>query len=117
MKYIEDQDFKYKDELIQTLRDYNSKYIGERESSAEYFYAVDGDKLVGAVYTNFHWDWVGLGSVFYEDTEILKKLISEISDYYKNKAVGLKHYTEVDSRIEDFKSIGFDVGPDIVGQI
>lgn len=110
MRYIEDKKFQYKDILIKHLRDYNKKYTGERESSTEYFYAVDGEKLVGAVYTNYFWDWVSIGSAFYENIDILKKLISEVSDYYKNKAVGLKLYTEVESRVEDFKSIGFDIG-------
>lgn len=110
MKYIEDNNFKYKDKLIKHLRDYNKKYTGEKDSSTEYFYAIDGKKLVGAVYTNYFWDWVSIGSVFYEDIDILKRLISEISHYYKNKAVGIKLYTEVESRVEDFKSIGFDIG-------
>ena len=110
MKYIEDKDFNYKDQLIKHLRDYNFKQTGNRESSAEYFYAIDGEKLVGAVYTNYFWDWVSVGSMFYEGIDVLKKLISEISHYYKNKAVGLKLYSEVESRVEDFKSIGFDVG-------
>ncbi|WP_051931346.1 GNAT family N-acetyltransferase [Clostridium sp. KNHs214] len=110
MRYIEDKKFQYKDILIKYLRDYNKKYTGERESSTEYFYAVDGEKLVGVVYTNYFWDWVSIGSAFYENIDVLKKLISEVSDYYKNKAVGLKLYTEVESRVEDFKSIGFDIG-------
>lgn len=110
MRYIEDKNLKYKDELIKHLREYNVKHTGERDSSTEYFYAIDGEKLVGAVYTNYFWDWVSIGSMFYEDIEILRKLISESSHYYKNKAVGLKLYTEVESRVEDFKSIGFDIG-------
>jgi len=110
MRYIEDKNFKYKDELIQTLRAYNSKHTGKKDSSTEYFYAIDGEKLVGSVYTNYSWDWVSIGSMFYKDIVVLKKLISEVSHYYKNKAVGMKLYTEVESRVEDFKSIGFDVG-------
>lgn len=110
MRYIEDKDFKYKDEMIKELQTYNLKHTGEKESSAEYFYAVDGEKLVGSVYTNYFWDWVSIGSMFYENVDVLKKLISEISYYYKNKAVGMKLYTEVEIRVEDFKSIGFDIG-------
>ncbi|MBL4938521.1 hypothetical protein JK636_22715 [Clostridium sp. YIM B02515] len=68
MRYIEDKNFKYKDELIKELRAYNLKHTGEKDSSTEYFYAIDGEKLVGSV------------------------------------------YTEVESRVEEFKSIGFDIG-------
>lgn len=110
VRYIEDKNFTYKDKLIKHLRDYNAKYTGDRDSSTEYFYAVDGGKLVGAIYTNYFWDWVSIGSMFYDDTDILKNLMAEISHHYKNKAVGLKLYTEVESRFEDFKSIGFDIG-------
>jgi len=110
VKYIEDKNLKYKDILTKHLRNYNLKYTGERDSSTEYFYAIDGEKLVGTVYTDYFWDWVSVSSVFYEDIDILEKLIAEISHYYKNKAVGLKIYTEVESRVEDFKSIGFDIG-------
>ncbi len=110
MRYIEDKDFKYKDELRNKLRAYNLKHTGEKESSTEYFYAVDGEKLVGSVYANYSWDWVSFGSMFYENIDVLKKLITEVSNYYKNKTVGMKLYTEVESRVEDFKSIGFDIG-------
>jgi len=110
MQYIEDKDFKHEDKLIKHLRDYNLNHTGKRDSSTEYFYAIDGEKLVGAIYTSCFWDWVSLNSIFYEDVNTLKKLISEISQYYKNKAVGLKLYTEVESRVEDFKSIYFEIG-------
>lgn len=110
MRYLEDKNFEYKDELIKQLRAYNLKHTGVKESSTEYFYAVEGEKLVGSVYTNYSWDWVSIGSMFYEDTEVLKKLISEVSNYYKDKAVGMKLYTEVESRKNDFKSIGFEIG-------
>lgn len=110
MRYIEDKDFKYKDELIKKLKDYNLKHTGEKDSSTEYFYAIDGEKLVGSVYVNYSWDWVNIGSMFYENVHVLKKLISEVSHYYKNKAIGMKLYTEVESRVEDFKSIGFHIG-------
>ncbi|WP_291573009.1 GNAT family N-acetyltransferase [Clostridium sp. UBA4548] len=110
MRYIEDKDFKYKDELIKKLKDYNLKHTGEKDSSTEYFYAIDGEKLVGSVYVNYSWDWVSIGSMFYENVHVLKKLISEVSHYYKNKAIGMKLYTEVESRVEDFKSIGFHIG-------
>ena len=110
MRYIEDKNFKYKDELIKQLRAFNLKHTGVRDSSTEYFYAIDGEKLVGSVYANYFWDWVGIGNMFYENIDVLRKLISEVSNFYKSKAVGMKLYTEVESRVNDFKSIGFDIG-------
>lgn len=110
MRIIEDKDFIYEDKLIKHLRDYNIKHTGVRDSSTEYFYAIDDEKLVGAVYTNYFWDWVGIGSMFYEDINTLKKLVSEIGFYYKNRAVGLKLYTEIESRVKDFQSIDFQIG-------
>ncbi|QNO14294.1 GNAT family N-acetyltransferase [Alkalicella caledoniensis] len=110
MRYIEDKNFEYKDELLKQLRAYNYKCIGAKDSSNEYFYAFDGDKLVGSVCAKYSWDWIGIGSMFYEDIDVLRRLISEVSDYYRNKAVGMKLYTEVESRAEDFKDIGFEIG-------
>ncbi len=110
MKYIEDEKLYYKDQLIKQLREYNIKHTGEKESSSQYFYAFDNEKLVGAVYVNFSWDWAGLGSIFYDDIEVLKEIISEVCNHYQDRAVGLKLYTEVESRIDDFISIGFAIG-------
>lgn len=109
MRYIEDKNLKYEDRLTKELRVYNVRHTGKRDSSTEYFYAIDDENLVGSIYTNYFWDWVNIGSMFYEDIEVLKKLISEISQYYKDKAAGMKLYTEVECRVEDFKSIGFDI--------
>lgn len=35
MRYIEDKDFKYKDELIKKLRAYNLKHTGKKHSVTE----------------------------------------------------------------------------------
>lgn len=110
LKYIEDKNFTYKDELLKQLRAFNLKHTGVKDSSTKYFYAIDDEKLVGSVYANYSWDWVSITSIFYEDIEVLKKIISEVSHYYKNKAVGMKLYTEAESRVRDFKAIGFDIG-------
>lgn len=110
MKYIEDEKLEYKDNLLKHLRAYNIRFTGIRDSSSKYLYAIENGKMVGAVYANYSWDWVSLGSIYYKDTKTLKKIVSEISLLYKNEAVGLKLYTEVKSRVEDFKSIGFDIG-------
>ena len=109
MEYIEDKTFEYKDEMLKELRAYNLKHTGQKDSSAEYFYAIDGKKLVGSLYTKYFWDWVKIDHIFYENIDVLKKLLSEVSRYYKNKAVGMKYYTEVQSRLEDFKSCGFEI--------
>lgn len=109
MRYIEDRDFKYNDILVKHLRDYNLKHTGDREVSFEYYYAIKGDKLVGAIYTNLFWDWVSIGNIFYEDIEVLKKLISEICLHYSNRAVGIKLITEIESYAKEFQLLGFEL--------
>jgi len=109
MRYIEDRDFKYNDILVKHLRAYNHKHTGDREVSFEYYYAIDGDKLVGAIYINLFWDWVSIGNIFYEDVEVLKKLISEICIRYSNRAVGIKLITEIESYAKDFQMLGFEL--------
>ena len=110
MRYIEDKNFKFKDEMLNELRAYNLKHTGQKDSSNEYFYAINDEKLVGCVYTKYFWDWVKIGQLFYKNTDVLKKLISEVSHFYSNKAVGMKYYTEVQSRVIDFKTVGFEIG-------
>lgn len=109
MRYIEDRDFKYNDILVKHLRAYNHKHTGDREVSSEYYYAIEGDKLVGAIYTNLFWDWVSIGNIFYEDVEVLKKLISEICLHYGNRAVGIKLITEIESYAKEFQMLGFEL--------
>ncbi len=74
MRYIEDKNLKYEDRLTKELRAYNVRHTGKRDSSTEYFYAIDDENLVGSIYTNYFWDWVNIGSMFYEDIEVLKKV-------------------------------------------
>lgn len=109
MRYIEDRDFKYNDILVKHLRAYNHKHTGDREVSSEYYYAIEGDKLVGAIYTNLFWDWVSISNIFYEDVEVLKKLISEICLHYGNLAVGIKLITEIESYSKEFQMHGFEL--------
>ena len=109
MRYIEDIDFKYNDILVKHLRAYNHKHTGDREVSIEYYYAIDGDKLVGAIYINLFWDWVSIGNIFYEDVEVLKKLISEIWLHYSNRAVGINLITEIESCAKEFQMLGFEL--------
>jgi GNAT superfamily N-acetyltransferase len=109
MRYIEDRDFMHNDILVKHLRAYNHKHTGDREVSFEYYYAIEGDKLVGAIYTNLFWDWVSIGNIFYEDIEVLKKLISEIYLHYNNRAVGIKLITEIESYAKEFQMLGFEL--------
>lgn len=115
MEYFEDKDFKYEKDIMYHLRSYNQLHLGERESSNEYFYALEGDDLIGAVYTSYFWDWVGIVSIFYDDINTLNALISGIKNYYIDRAVGIKIYTQVKARASDFVSVGFEVGGIIEG--
>lgn len=110
MEYIEDVHFEYKDALLHALRAYNLAHTGERASSTAYFYALDGEKLIGSMHVQLSWDWVSIGDLWYENTEALKRMISEVCQYYRSKAVGMKLYTSVKSRADDFVSIGFFIG-------
>lgn len=110
MRFIEDISFKYKDEMRKELKTFNLKYTGQKDSSNEYFYALEGERLVGSLYTHYFWDWVDIDMLFYENLECLKKLLSNVCVFYKNKAVGIKLYTEVKTKAVDFQTIGFEIG-------
>lgn len=68
---------------------YNLSYTGEKASSLEYFYAFEDDELVGALYTQSSWDWVGITKLYYRDQNVLNELINNVQDYYKEVTVGI----------------------------
>lgn len=109
MKYIEDCNFKYKDDLIKCLREYNIKHTGHREKSNEYYYALKDGEVQAGFQVNYAWDWVGFSGLYYKTLESLKGLMSEVSIRYQDKAVGLKYYTPEEGQLKDFISIGFQL--------
>ena len=108
IEYKFTDDTEYSQKILHTLRSYNRTFTGGVEPESLYIYVVRKDKLVGALKVGYFWDWVSVGDAFYEDTDILKTLMQEAWKYYGKKAIGIKLFTPVKSRYDDFVRVGFE---------
>ncbi len=108
IQFMVDKENKYFDDLLFHLRKHNVSFTGEKLRETKYVYAFKETVLVGALVAELNWDWVGINNLFYENESILKEMMATVSDYYKDKAVGLKLFTNNKERANDFASIGFD---------
>jgi len=110
MEYVQDIDFRYEQDIVTYLRHHNAKFVGECESSKSYFYAFKNDQLVGALHTSLFWDWVSLGDMFYDGLDVLESLLKGVVEHFGNRAVGIKYFTEVPTRVNDLERVGFVIG-------
>ncbi len=97
----------YSKQIQELLRDFNESITGKFKFEEFYVYGLDNQQLVGAVKVHYFWDWVTIDDAFYLKQSILKEMIQEIWNNYKNKAVGIKLSTTVYNRLQDFLDAGF----------
>lgn len=108
IKYMKDTEFKYSDEIKNGLKNYNRSHTGYREKDSRIFYVLDDDELVGACYTKQESDWCHINRIYYDDIEVLKTLMNNVREYYRDKTEGIQFSSVLKSRTIDFKQIGFD---------
>lgn len=109
IQYIEDSDKKYLDDLLFHLRKHSARYVSAKTTEIYHIYALDKDKLIGAITLSFSWDWISIKTIFYDNLEVLQEMISKALKKYKGKALGINFYTSVVSRLNDFLNIGFSL--------
>ena len=107
IKYIQTKEKIHMENILTHLRAYNVKFTGQKEVSSHYFYVLEEHKLVGALKTTFSWDWASISELYYEDLDVLKLLLSKVCEVYKHKATGIKAYSDVMKRYQDFLAVGF----------
>ena len=107
IKYIKDQDKTYEQDLIKHLRGHNEKFTGKVEFKNIYAYFVEKQNLIGAIQVSNGWNWASVSKVYYNDRDILRKLISRVFEEIKESSIGIKFFTPIKSRYDDFISIGF----------
>lgn len=107
IKYINDLELKYETDIGAHLRDYNRKHSPQKPAKEKYFYVLDNEKLIGALYCSVSWNWVGLRKIFYDNVEVLELLLAKVCKFYKNTVTGIKAHSSDRDRIDDFISIGF----------
>ena len=107
IKYIKDLDKTFEQDLIKYLREHNEKFTGKVEFKNVYAYLVEDNHLVGAIQLSYGWDWASVSKVFYLNRVVLRKLMSRVFNEIKETALGIKFFTPIKSRYDDFISIGF----------
>lgn len=105
IKYILDKEKKYQDELLVHLRAHNKSFTGEKTTMTKHIYCVKNDKLLGSLKATLSWDWVGLGDVYYQNTDILKELLSKTVKLFPDY-IGIKAINQVERRHKDFLEAG-----------
>ncbi|MFA7560765.1 MAG: GNAT family N-acetyltransferase [Candidatus Izemoplasmatales bacterium] len=107
IKFIEDKDFLYNEEIIKNLHKYNRSQAGYRKKDKQNFYVLEDDEVLGVAHTNMASDWCDIENIYYQDVEILKNLLNDIKEYYESKVEGIKLNSVIPERIEDFKNLGY----------
>lgn len=108
LKFIEDKDFHYNEDIINSLHAYNRSQAGDREKDSRIFYVIDDDELVGACHTKQESDWCHIKKIYYNDIDILKALMNDVKNYYREKVEGIQFNSILEDKINDFIKIGFD---------
>lgn len=109
IKYIADTKFEYNQNIIDGLQLYNRNQSGYREKDYRDFYVFDDDVLVGACHTKLYADWCDINGLYYENIDVLKAIINDIKEYYRDNVVGISFDSVLDQRVSDFIKIGFTV--------
>ncbi|MCF7924677.1 MAG: GNAT family N-acetyltransferase [Candidatus Izimaplasma sp.] len=107
IKYINDKDFKYSEDIKKGLQSYNQSQAGYREKDYQHFYVFEDKKLVGASHTKMASDWCHIRKIYYQDLDVLKALLNDIKNYYKHKVEGIRVHTVLPNRVDDYKAMGF----------
>ncbi len=106
--YTFDSALKHTEDILHILRTHNLQFTKNKDHESYNIYVVDNEQLVAAATISYNWDWVSIGRLFYLNTIGLKHILHAIIDRYKNKAVGIKLFTNDKNRLVDFISIGFE---------
>ncbi len=97
----------YNDTITGFLRAHNAKFSDNRTFHKTHVYQLDDNKLAGALTVTFFWDWLSVSSVCYRDVSVLRQMILHAWQAYQDKAIGMKIYTTVKARFDDFLKVGF----------
>ncbi len=105
--YIDDHQKKYEQDLIKHLRGHNEKFTGKVEFKNIYAYLVKDQKLLGAIELSNGWNWASVSKVYYEHKKVLKKLTDRVFKEIKEESFGIKFFTPIKSKYDDFIEVGF----------
>lgn len=107
IKYIKDIEKKYEQDLIKHLRGHNERFTGKVEFKNLYVYVVDENEFIGGIALSCGWNWASISMVYYKDLDTLKVLVTNVWNQIKDAYIGIKFFSPIKERYDDFISIGF----------
>ncbi|AUD65786.1 hypothetical protein BK011_08850 [Tenericutes bacterium MZ-XQ] len=107
IKYINDYEKKYEQDLIKHLRGHNERFTGKVEFKNLYVYIVDENELIGGIALSCGWNWASMSKVHYKDLDTLKVLITNVWHQIQHEYLGIKFFSPIKERYDDFMSVGF----------
>lgn len=113
IKYINDKELKYNNEVINGLKSYNRTQTGYREKDRRDFYVFEEGKLVGACQTKQASDWCKIRGIYYEDADTLKALLNDVRKFYRGNVEGIQFNTVLEQRSSDFQELGFIINGEL----
>jgi GNAT superfamily N-acetyltransferase len=107
ISYYRDTNQTYDEQIKILLRTYNAQFVNYDDRDCIYLYAIAHNQLIGALIVRHAWDWATIGNIYYQNNQVLDDLIQKAWQYYQEKAVGIKFFTQVLEQFNDFVSAGF----------
>jgi GNAT superfamily N-acetyltransferase len=109
IRFIDDKNFEYNEELLNALHSYNKSQTGYRELDSRDFYVFEEETLVGACHTKQASDWCKVKGIYYKDMDVLKALMNDVRKFYRGNVEGIQFNSVQEQRVLDFKKIGFSI--------
>ena len=103
IRYFVDKEKTHLEELLVHLRAHNNSNFMDKMKASKYIYVYDKNQLVGATTASLGWSWVGYETIYYNNIDVLKALISESVSLFKGNTIGYKMYSSIETRIDDLK--------------
>ena len=113
IRYINDVEFKYNDDIINGLKSYNKLQTGYREKDKRDFYVFEDSTLIAACHTKQALDWCKISGIYYKDLDVLKALMNDVRKYYRGNVEGIQFDTVLQQRTVDFLKIGFTIAGEL----
>lgn len=107
MNIIIDEALRFKNQVRETLIQYNLPFTGIRPTDTYHVYVLSHGILVGYMRSEMGWDYVSFPFYYYADLEVLKVMLDKIDNHYRNKACGIKLPLSNEQDYNAFVTIGF----------
>ena len=105
--YKADHKLEHKGLISKNIMAHNEMHTGKRDYEEKHYYVFNNQLLVGYASVVLAWDWIHLGDLWFENDDVLRMMINQVSETYKSRVVGIQYNTYIDSVKKSFLSCDF----------